>query len=183
MSQKWDMTLWPWFSVCYESKMNRTIPASMRKAPSLLSFSTDSCSNLGWGMVRSLMFKAPLGFRKNNKEDDLEAGRCLFCSHLIKHNYIKWSVLQRELQKDHLTLIVQTASRNLSLLAEMLRVPHLIGQIVDTVQSRMDHQHGVGQRLVLQLTHGEDAVIQPGAGAGPEGFLQRAYISRQNCIN
>lgn len=38
---------------------NRTIPASMRKAPSLLSFSTDSCSTLGCGIVRSLMFKAP----------------------------------------------------------------------------------------------------------------------------
>lgn len=36
-----------------------TEPASMRKAPSRFSFSTDSCSTLGWGTVRSLMFKAP----------------------------------------------------------------------------------------------------------------------------
>lgn len=52
------------------------------------------------------------------------------------------------------------------------RHPHLIGQVVDPVESGVDHQHGEGQRLVLQLVHGKHSVIQPGAGAGPEGFLQ-----------
>lgn len=36
-----------------------TEPASMRKAPSLLSFSTESWRTGGWGMVRSLMLSAP----------------------------------------------------------------------------------------------------------------------------
>lgn len=48
---------------------------------------------------------------------------------------------------------------------------HLIREVVHSVQGRVDHQHGVDQRLVLQLGHGEDPVVQPGAGAGPEGFL------------
>lgn len=52
--------------------INRTIPASMRKAPSLLSFSTDSCSSLGWGMVRSLMFKAPWRWKKQTKKGGYE---------------------------------------------------------------------------------------------------------------
>lgn len=39
----------------------------MRKAPSLLSFSTESCSSLGCGMVRSLMFNAPWQFTKQNE--------------------------------------------------------------------------------------------------------------------
>lgn len=46
-----------------------TVPASMRKAPSLLSFSTESCSSLGWGMVRSLTFNAPWQFTKQHKCD------------------------------------------------------------------------------------------------------------------
>lgn len=58
---------------------------------------------------------------------------------------------------------------------------YLISQIIDSVQCRVDHQHGVGQRLVLQLTHGKHPVIQPGAGACPEGFLQAT--NTQNRIN
>lgn len=46
---------------------HHTVPASMRKAPSLLSFSTESCSSLGWGMVRSLTFNAPWQFTKQHK--------------------------------------------------------------------------------------------------------------------
>jgi hypothetical protein len=45
-----------------------TEPASMRKAPSLLSFSTDNCWTLGWGMVRSLTFRAPCGGRRRGEK-------------------------------------------------------------------------------------------------------------------
>lgn len=55
--------------------------------------------------------------------------------------------------------------------AGSLIVSHLIREVVHSVQGRVDHQHGVDQWLVLQLGHGEDPVVQPGAGAGPEGFL------------
>lgn len=61
--------------------------------------------------------------------------------------------------------------------------PHLIGQVVHSVQSRVDHQHGIGQRLVLQLTHGKHPVIQSGAGSCPECFLQGAHTNTLTWIN
>lgn len=52
-------------------------------------------------------------------------------------------------------------------------VTYLICKIVNSVQSRMDHEHQVSQGLVLQLTHGKHTLIQPCARSSAEGFLQR----------
>lgn len=37
----------------------------------------------------------------------------------------------------------------------------------------MNHPHHLLQRLRLELAHGEDPLVEPGAGAGPQGFLKR----------
>lgn len=49
--------------------------------------------------------------------------------------------------------------------------PYLVSQVIQSVQRWVDHEHEVCQRLGLQLTHGEHAVIQSSAGAGPERSL------------
>lgn len=51
-------------------------------------------------------------------------------------------------------------------------VSHLVGHVVQPVEVRVDRPHQLRQRLRLELTHGEDALVQPRAGAGPKSFLE-----------
>lgn len=140
----------------------------MRKAPSLLSFSTDSCSTLGWGTVRSLMFKAPWEERKRNRASS---------GHWITRETIENKL---NLFFAHFEVTLLLLFTNLFPRAES---PYLVSQIINTVQSRVDHQHGVGQRLVLELRHGKHSVVQLGTGAHPERFLHDAHTNTQNWIN
>lgn len=54
---------------------------------------------------------------------------------------------------------------------------HLVRHVVQPVQVGVDHPHQLLQRLRLELTHGEDALVQPRAGACPQGFLEATGTS------
>lgn len=103
----------------------------------------------------------------------LKAGSRQFCAHSTTHRSgvheeraLPAELLHRQLQdsrlRDGSLIDVQSSLRRqhgrrlvdnlcfaFTSLLTQADLSHLIAQIVDTVQSGVDHQHGVGQRLVL----------------------------------
>lgn len=96
-----------------------------------------------------------------------------WCSTLPDNSQGKMDVIGKKKTKTHRIKITHS-----------LLLPHLISEVINTVERWVNHQHGVGQRLVLQLAHGEHPVIQPGAGPRPEGLLEHEQRGNmiQNCV-
>lgn len=97
-----------------ESDRLLTEPASMRKAPSLLSFSTESWRIGGWGIVRSLMLSAPWEMKQKIKAFRFRFN-CNWESQLTKkylHNHSYLNIKKGE--EEYLSLIETTPLWNLN---------------------------------------------------------------------
>lgn len=123
----------------------------MRNAPSLLSLSADRWSRWGWGTTVSFRWSAPCRHKyqieKIEKEESPEQNSS--SSKSVRVTFIRLCLTRTKV----------TASS------------HLVGHGVQPIQVRMNHPHQLLQRLSLELTHGEDPLVQPRARSCPQGFL------------